>query len=462
MHYIQITAAFNHAAKLCRDSMAQQQPEAVQQLLQHLQRLAEQLLQQQCDTWGLANVIWSCGYLDSADIVRLLLPQLLQDSKLQQATPQGVANVLWSCATLGLQLAEGDVQRLLQRFVEVLPQANPQDVSNSLWACATLQAQLADDNVQQLVQRFKQVLPQAKPQEVANTLWACATLQAQLADGVVQQLVQRFEQVLPQANPQGVSNTLLACGHMQYAPLQLLSALDQQALPLKNFLAGAQPQEPANTAWACGKLGYKGRLLPGVLLQQAVQLLQGSSRDGFTMQELCSLCWFAAVLDLRQCVPQVLQLAAACKQMWATAVGEDLCQLYQVHLWLLDRQLPAPGQGLLGVLSQQQLQQCRDSWEQQLTEQASSTKASDLHRSVFAAVQALAAGTWQQPPVLEQRTADGAHSIDIAAKTMSGVQLAIEADGPSHFVRPNRTNDGGTLFRNRALAAQGYVLVSIP
>jgi hypothetical protein len=45
---------------------------------------------------------------------------------------------------------------------------------------------------------------------------------------------------------------------------------------------------------------------------------------------------------------------------------------------------------------------------------------------------------------------------------VSGVRLAIEVEGPSHFVQPNFTLSGSTLFRNRALAARGYALVSIP
>jgi hypothetical protein len=40
--------------------------------------------------------------------------------------------------------------------------------------------------------------------------------------------------------------------------------------------------------------------------------------------------------------------------------------------------------------------------------------------------------------------------------------VAIEADGPSHFIQPGNTLEGGTLFRNRALAARGYVVLSIP
>jgi hypothetical protein len=86
----------------------------------------------------------------------------------------------------------------------------------------------------------------------------------------------------------------------------------------------------------------------------------------------------------------------------------------------------------------------------------------DLQQSVFAEVQRLPAGTWQQQPQLEQRSKDRAFSIDITATTAAGVELAIEVDGPTHFIHPGNTLEGGTLFRNRALAARGYVVVSIP
>jgi hypothetical protein len=250
---------------------------------------------------------------------------------------------------------------------------------------------------------------------------------------------------------------------MQFAPLQLLSALQQQPQILAALLAAADPQVLANMAWACGQLGYTGKLLPGALLQQAVQpQFQDSRTRSLNMQEVCNLCWSAAVLDMQQCVPQVLQLTSAFEQMWASAIDDDLRQLYQAHLWLLDRKLPAPGQGLSCVLSPQQLQQCKHSWEQQLQRDTAAAKASDLQRSVFAALQALPRNTWQQPPALEYRTIDGALSIDIAATTRSGLRLAIEVDGPTHFVQPGRTLDGPTLFRNRALAARGYALVSVP
>jgi hypothetical protein len=166
------------------------------------------------------------------------------------------------------------------------------------------------------------------------------------------------------------------------------------------------------------------------------------------------------VLDLQQCVAQVLQLAAAASRVLSTT-SEELQQLHQVHLWLLDSQLPAPGQGLSDVLTQQQLEQCRASWEQQLTATAQK-QSSRLQLMVYTAVLQLPPDTWQQQPQPEQPTADKACLIDIAAVTASGVKVAIEVEGPHHYVQPDNTLTGPTLYRNRALAARGYALISIP
>lgn len=140
------------------------------------------------------------------------------------------------------------------------------------------------------------------------------------------------------------------------------------------------------------------------------------------------------------------------------AAASEKLQLYQVHLWLLDCQLPAAGQGLSGCLTAQQLEQCRASWQEQLA----GAKASRLQHSVYKALQQLPADMWQQPPGLEQHTADGNYSIDIAAETSSGVAVAIEVDGPNHFLHPDNVVDGATQSRNRALGARGYQLISIP
>jgi hypothetical protein len=81
---------------------------------------------------------------------------------------------------------------------------------------------------------------------------------------------------------------------------------------------------------------------------------------------------------------------------------------------------------------------------------------------VYDAVLQLPCDTWQHQPQSEQPTSDKACLIDIAAVTASGVKVAIEVEGPYHYVQPDNTLTGSTLFRNRALAARGFTVISIP
>jgi hypothetical protein len=159
-------------------------------------------------------------------------------------------------------------------------------------------------------------------------------------------------------------------------------------------------------------------------------------------------------------------MAHACSSTWSSTAAEDHQQFWQVHTWLLDFQL-AGGQGLQGSLTEQQLQQCRAAWEQGVQD-AARQRVTDFQRSVFAAVQRLPI-TWQQQPQMEQlslgsdgATEDGAMIIDIAGRTAHGVLVAVEADGPSHFRRPDGELDGPTQYRNRALAVRGYRVFSVP
>ena len=56
---------------------------------------------------------------------------------------------------------------------------------------------------------------------------------------------------------------------------------------------------------------------------------------------------------------------------------------------------------------------------------------------------------------------DGLFSIDVVAE-FRGHLIAIEADGPSHFLSPDMRVTGDTLFRNRCLQARGYKVLSVP
>jgi very-short-patch-repair endonuclease len=391
------------------------------------------------------------------------LQQLLDalTEQLHEAVPQALANTLWAVATMGQRLPPAQLQQLLDALTEQLHEAVPQALANTLWAVATMGQQVPPAQLQQLVDAFTEQLHAATPLAVANMLWAVAKMEQRVPPEHLQQLLDALTEQLHEATPQAVANTLWACGcQFKVLPSQLLTALEQQPQQLQRLLAAATAQELANMTLACAWLYFRRPFLLDGLLQQVMVLLQHQGSRGLNCQDSANLYWSVAVLDLRQHASQVLQLAAACSNQWGNTIPADMLQLYEAHRWLLDYQLPAgSSNGLAGVLTQQQLEQCRSCQEQRLRAAA---KVSKLQQSVFGALKNLPDVSWQQQPDMEQQTADNAAVIDIVAVTARGAKLAVEVDGPWHFVQPGNQLDGQTQRRNRVLAARGYTVVSIP
>jgi hypothetical protein len=443
--------------------MGQQVPEG--QLQQLLGAFVSML--QQATPQSVSNTLWSVATMGQ-QMPEGQLQQLLDAfvSMLQQATPQSISNTIWAVATMGQQVLKGQLQQLLDASISMLQQATPQNVANALWAVATMEQQVPQGQLQQLLDAFSSMLQQATPQQVSNTMWAVAAMEQQMPARQLQQLLNAFASMLQQAKSQTVSTMLWACAKLRFLPQQLLAAPE-----LAGLLTAGTPQELANAAWACGQLGHRDEQLMGALLAEVTPWLAagtGNSNDAksFNFQEICIMCWSIAVLDLQQHAQQVLQLAQACSSMWSGTEEDGQRQLWQVHTWLLDFQL-AGGQGLQGSLTEQQLQRCRSAWAEQL-KQTAKQQQSNFQRSVFAAVQR-ADIAWQQHPQMEQLsvgrdgvTPDGALLLDIAGRTAAGVLVAVEADGPTHFRRPDGGLMGTTQYRNRALAVRGYRLVSVP
>mmetsp|Transcript_32562 Transcript_32562/g.71432 ORF Transcript_32562/g.71432 Transcript_32562/m.71432 type:complete len:154 (-) Transcript_32562:432-893(-) len=62
---------------------------------------------------------------------------------------------------------------------------------------------------------------------------------------------------------------------------------------------------------------------------------------------------------------------------------------------------------------------------------------------------------------LEERTREG-YSIDLMVLTRDGRSIAVEVDGPSHFLEESRTPTGATQLKRRQLRSFGHALVSLP
>eukprot|EP00775_Hariotina_reticulata_P001968 gene1967-biopygen3470 len=422
---------------------------------------------QEAKPQAVSNTLWAVATMGQ----RLEPPKLQQLlsavlGQLQQIKPQEVSNILWAVAIIGGQFEQLQLQQLLSALLHRLEQAMPQAVSNTLLAVAKMGQQLEQQQLQRLLSAFLQQRHHIQPQAVSNTLWAVTTIGGQVKQQQLQQMLKILTDHLLRTNSEDVSSTLWACAKIRYLPVELLSAMNHKQ-QWARLLPCAVPQELANTAWALGQLGQVDEQLHGALLRRAVQLvLQADGVNAFSSQGLCNLCWSVAVLDLQQLIPQLQVLVQACSHqpLWNSMAIEGLRQLYQVHLWLVDCQLAGCQQGLLGTLTAEQLQQCEAACKKQLRSTTAAAQ-SPFQRDVFKTLQQMPSSFWQQAPQLEQLCQpDGALSIDITATTAAGVQLAVEADGPSHFRWPDSDRGlmGPTLFRNRALSARGYTVVCLP
>jgi len=446
--------------------------------------------------------------------------------KPQLVRPAAVTFFLRAAAHMGQQLPPEQVQQLAAVLLLCGSSASTRDISSLLWAAAIMGVQLAPGQVPQLFALLCTKAAVAKPIELSWSLWAAASMataegwaenhgQQLLTEDQLQHLTAAIADKLPEAQPECLSHSLWACGRLRFFPQRLLlysSAPDpqEQEQQVHRLVAGMSLPLLGNTAWACAQLNHRdGQLLESVFCH-AVQQLQhsqqqeqqgcadhnamvhitpsiqdnrsssssssslGTSKSTSTfssaaerpkyshslmMQALSNLCWSIAILGLHQHVEELLLLARALVQHWGTVSLTAKSVLYQVHAWLLDCQ-SAGGTGLLGCcLTQQQLQECR---EAALSARQEALTPSDTQDQVMGVLQTLPARIWQQQPVSEQVTADGLFVVDIVAVTAAGTRLALEVDGPQHFLRPGFTRTGPSQFRDRSLAARGFKVAVVP
>jgi hypothetical protein len=404
---------------------------------------------------GLANM----GQQLPAEQLQQLVSGLLH--VLGVAIPKDISKVIWSVATMGQQLLTGQLKELLIEFIGKLSTATPQNIANVIWGVATMGQQLPAEQLQQLLSGFVGNLGTAKPQEISMAILGVAKMcQEQVSTIQLQQLMVALTVKLPSASPQAVAISMWGLAHLQpqpFFPAPLLESKAKQTIV--RMVADMIPQNLANIAWACGIWGHGDEQLLLPLFKRVEDnslVLRGQYLP--SVQNLTNMCWAAAVLNMQQLVSHVEQFAAAISSRWEDVFAKEKQQLHQVHMWLLD--LNSSSRGLLGCLSEQQLKECREPWQKQIAEMAVSAKTSPAHRSVLEAA-AMLPGL-SQPPQLEAVTADSLHSIDVLVVTKAGVPVAILVDGRHRFRQPDLQPTGTTQWRNRSLAARGYVVVSVP
>jgi len=340
---------------------------------------------------GCATVLWACAKLGVVSDAQLwnrtwaaffsLLVEKVENGS--TVTPQNVSIVLWACAKVRKQPTADEHQLLMHALLQpdAVSAAKAQAIANTVWALGRLQqlsgwqGGVSEQDIQQLLGQgqLQMLITSDNNQAVSNVLMSLALL----ATGPHSLLSLSFsqhaaKQLITGTSPgslkswklQHITMSMWACGELGLFDEQFMAAAVAAA---PQWVPKAANPEVVQALAACAQLQYRDYGFLQQLLQQGLQLLQLqpgervgrlrplSPADKASLAALCSLS--IAQLDMRE-------LAGAAKALVASSgIGKqarthpsNLWRLRVFHSWLLQHQL-LDGQGLTGLLTEQQLQQ---------------------------------------------------------------------------------------------------------
>ena len=193
-------------------------------LLKLSARVGEMIGEEQLDVQGLANVLWSLGYLfdkfpDTLDLVPSIVAQIPLQAK--DMKPRELSNILWAAANLKNDAP--DVLDIVPSIVAQIPvkakDTNAQDLSNNLWAAAKLKDEAPDvlDMVPSIVAQVPFKAIDMIPQHLSNSLWAAASLKDDAPDvlDMAPSIVAQIPFKAKDMNAKDISQTLEALVTLQ-------------------------------------------------------------------------------------------------------------------------------------------------------------------------------------------------------------------------------------------------------
>ena len=400
----------------------------------------------ECKPQDFSNTLYACGQLGimpPADWLQSFWSVSL--SRLSEFNEQSLSNTMYACGQLGLKPPAHWLLRFWHASALKLGEFLPQGLSNTMYACGQLGVSPSADWLHCFWHASAVKLSAFKPQELNNTLYACGQL------GITPQAdwLQRFWHVsavnLSAFKPQELSNTLYACGQLGMTPQAdwLQHLWHASASKLGEF----KPQDFTNTLYACGQLGITPQADWLQSLSDSFErLLPDASR-----QDLANTALALAVLGLWELPLWPGLWARLCQCLpcdaadWNAESQLNAHQMYQAY-----QAAAVERPGLLAPPSPELLAAVRKSW----IDNSGGTSSSRLHAEVSSCL------TRMGVMHANERWCERAErSIDIAIEG-AGAPVALEVDGPYHFLQDGR-QDGSTRLRNRMLAAHGWRVVVV-
>ena len=161
------------------------------------------------------------------------------------------------------------------------------------------------------------------------------------------------------------------------------------------------------------------------------------------------MAWAFAVFDFPSAeIFGTLSFTSRCAHFEASFSREDLRQLHQWSLW---REEGDGRSALWPGLPASLRQACRDAFI------AEEGKPSQLQTDVAEEIRSRVAHVEE-----EHRCEASGYSIDVLVTLNDGKRIAVEVDGPSHFIGRSLQPTGATLLKHRQLRHFGWQLESVP
>ena len=162
---------------------------------------------------------------------------------------------------------------------------------------------------------------------------------------------------------------------------------------------------------------------------------------------MVNLAWAFAVADSNSAdeLFGTLSFTTRCAQLQSAFTLPELSQLHQWSLWRDERGVPWP------ALPEPLQQACREAFS------AEEGRPSRLQADVVRHIRSHGVDVHE-----EHRCVISGYSIDALVTLDNGKKVAVEVDGPSHFVGDSHQPTGATLLKRRQLRYFGWCLESVP
>jgi len=396
----------------------------------------------------IANTVWAYA------TVRHFSPKLFDAishkamKKLNAFNPQDIANTVWAYATVG-HLCPKLFDAISYKAMEKLDTFTSQNIANTVWAFATA-GHSSPKLFDSISHKAMKKLYSFNSQEIANTVWAYATVghfSPKLFDAISHKAMEKLDSF----NSQNIANTVWAFATVGHSSPKLFDAIWHKAVEkLDTF----NSQNIANTVWGFATIGYKIDSIKLDVFVSKVKLML----EEFKIQDIISLLWSLAVLDFEN-VDATDPFFSKITEGYNSPINneddgrklstEDLSELHQVSLWYNEEHEKIS-------LLPPKLRE-----ESKLAFIACESRPSNLQKDVlktFESLESLGLAIVGEEIHCNQT----GYSLDIVIRMEnSKKEIAVEIDGPSHFIK--YFPKGATTLKRRQLnRLADRALLSIP